>query len=169
MQVTLLLFLCSCNEMTCIGVGKKCFRCFNFFCFSNAFRKITCDLYLHCDKSVINHHFFCQEICSYSSFVLITELLIHILVHQRCLPNPVEKKQYLYPHLAGKNKTKLENQHIYLWLCRTMSHTKWNALRTLIMQAMTKFTFTLWNWNISHPQTFPSGKLIRDHGEMKGF
>lgn len=38
--------------------------------------------YLHCDKSVVNHDFFCEEISSYCGFVLVTELLIHILVHQ---------------------------------------------------------------------------------------
>lgn len=38
--------------------------------------------YLHCDKSVIHHDFFCQEISTYCGFVLVAELLIHILVHQ---------------------------------------------------------------------------------------
>lgn len=88
-----------------IGMGKRknASDAFIFyFKASHAFRKRTCHLYLHCDKSVINHHFFCQEICSYSSFVLITELLIHILVHQRCLPNPVETKKCLNQHLEGK-------------------------------------------------------------------
>ena len=49
--------------------------------------------YLHRDKSVINHDFFCQEISSYCGFVLVTELLIYILVHQWGLPNSKEKKK----------------------------------------------------------------------------
>lgn len=47
--------------------------------------------YLHCDKSVIHHDFFRQEISTYCGFVLVTELLIHILVHQRSLPNSRRK------------------------------------------------------------------------------
>lgn len=39
-------------------------------------------VYLHCDKSVIHHDFFCQEIGTYCGFILVAELLIHILVHQ---------------------------------------------------------------------------------------
>ncbi len=146
-----------------------------YFKASHAFRKITRHLYLHCDKSVINHHFFCQEICSNSSFILITELPIHILVHQWCLPNPVETKQCLNQHLAEPTqKKKTWRTNTSICDCRTMSHTKLNALWTLIMQAITKLTFPLWNnllsWEfIPHSQTFPSGKLIRDHEEMKGF
>lgn len=68
--------------------------------------------HLHCDKSVINHHFFCQEICSYSSFILITELLIHILVHQRCLPNPVETKKRTFKPAIGKEKVELTSSVI---------------------------------------------------------
>lgn len=157
-----------------IGMGKRknASDAFIFyFKASHAFRKITCHLYLHCDKSVINHHFFCQEICSYSSFVLITELLIHILVHQRCLPNPVETKQCLNQHLAGKKTG--EPTHLFVTVQNCESY-QMNTLRTLIMQDITKCTFPLWNnllsWEfISLPQTFPSGKLIRDHEEMKGF
>lgn len=43
--------------------------------------------YLHSDKPVINHHFFGEKISSYSSLVLITEFLVHILVHQGCFSN----------------------------------------------------------------------------------
>lgn len=43
--------------------------------------------YLHCDKSVIHHDLFRQEISAYCGFVLVAELLIHILVHQRGLPH----------------------------------------------------------------------------------
>lgn len=49
--------------------------------------------YLHRDESVIHHDFFRQEISTYCGFVLITELLIHILVHQRGLSNSRKKKK----------------------------------------------------------------------------
>lgn len=48
---------------------------------------------LHGDQSVVHHHLFSQEVSSDCGLILITELIIHILVHQRGLPNSVKDKQ----------------------------------------------------------------------------
>lgn len=51
--------------------------------------------YLHCDKSVLHHDLLCQEVCTYSGLVLVTELFIHILVHQGGFPNTESRKQFI--------------------------------------------------------------------------
>lgn len=58
-------------------------------CFNERSGILQCIIspYLHCDESVVHHDFFRQEISTYCGFVLVAELLIHILVHQRGLPN----------------------------------------------------------------------------------
>lgn len=51
------------------------------------------DSNLHGDQSVIHHHLFGQEVSSNSGLILITEFIIHILIHQRGLANSVREKQ----------------------------------------------------------------------------
>lgn len=43
--------------------------------------------YLHCNETVVHHDLLCEEISSYCSFVLVTKLLVHILVHEGGLSN----------------------------------------------------------------------------------
>lgn len=38
---------------------------------------------LHCYQSVIHHHFFGEKVCTDSSLVLVAELLVDKLVHER--------------------------------------------------------------------------------------
>jgi hypothetical protein len=45
--------------------------------------------YLHCHKPVIHHHLFGKKVSTDCGLILIAELLIHILVHERGLPNSV--------------------------------------------------------------------------------
>lgn len=48
---------------------------------------------LHGDQSVVHHHLLSQEVGSDCGLILIAELIIHILVHQRGLPNSVKDKR----------------------------------------------------------------------------
>lgn len=41
--------------------------------------------HLHCDNTIINDNFLCQEISANCGLVLIREALVHILVHERSL------------------------------------------------------------------------------------
>ncbi len=50
-------------------------------------------LHLHCDESVVHHHLLGQEVCSNCSFVLVTKLLVHILVHKGGLPNAERRRK----------------------------------------------------------------------------
>ena len=38
-------------------------------------------MYLHCDKPVVDHHFFGEKVGSDRSLILRCELFVHILVH----------------------------------------------------------------------------------------
>lgn len=50
--------------------------------------------HLHCNKPVVHHHLLGQEVCPYCSFVLVTKLLVHILVHEGGLSNTEGKGQH---------------------------------------------------------------------------
>jgi hypothetical protein len=53
---------------------------------------VATSLYLHCDEPIVHHHLLGQEVSSYCGFVLVTELPIHILVHQGGLPNSEKER-----------------------------------------------------------------------------
>lgn len=69
--------------------------------YGDCVERFLCHAYLHCDKSVIHHDFFCQEIGTYCGFILVAELLIHILIHQWGLPNS---------EMEDKNKSLFEKK-----------------------------------------------------------
>ena len=48
-----------------------------------ALRSSIIGYYLHGDEPVVHHHFLREEVSADRGFVLITEFLVHILVHQR--------------------------------------------------------------------------------------
>lgn len=43
---------------------------------------------LHGDQPVVHHHLFGQKVSANCSLVLVAELVINVLVHQRSLSNP---------------------------------------------------------------------------------
>jgi hypothetical protein len=49
--------------------------------------------YLHGDQPVIHLHLLCQEVCTNSGLVLAAELLVHVLIHQRCLAHTAGGQQ----------------------------------------------------------------------------
>jgi len=44
-------------------------------------------------KFVIHHHLLCEKVGADGSFVLVAELLIHILIHKRGLANPTKRRR----------------------------------------------------------------------------
>lgn len=59
---------------------------------------------LHCHQPVIHHHLLGKKICTDCGFILIAELLIDILVHQRGLPNTrIPKNDHLQEHLFTRS------------------------------------------------------------------
>ena len=44
--------------------------------------------HLHCDQPVVYIHFLGQEISANGGLVLVAELLVHVLVHERSLAHP---------------------------------------------------------------------------------
>lgn len=58
---------------------------------------------LHCYKSVVHHHFLGEKVCSYCGLVLVTELFIHVLVHERGLPHSgVSQDDDFQQHLLSR-------------------------------------------------------------------
>ena len=100
-------------------------------------------LYLHCDEPIVHHHLLGQEVSSYCSFVLVTELPIHILVHQGGLPNSEKERDMKGKRggqQAGERKVLKISIHLFTWLHysiypvssngerRTMANGSWAKL-----------------------------------------
>ena len=54
--------------------------------------------HLHCDEAIIDVDFLGKEVGADGGFVLVAELLVYILVHQRSLPHTVLIQKKAFRH-----------------------------------------------------------------------
>ena len=54
--------------------------------------------YLHCDEAIIDVDFLGKEVGANGGFVLVAELLVYILVHQRSLPHTASIHKKAFRH-----------------------------------------------------------------------
>ena len=75
-----------------VVVSKSCYcnvqLLIQYYGYYNISYQTTADL--QCYQFVINYDFFRQKIGTNCCFILVTELLVHKLAHQRCLTNPTQ-------------------------------------------------------------------------------